>query len=364
MLAAVASQRTTADFAPKPEEPSSSSNGDDGGGILSLLSCTQRRPKSAANNIAAAPRLQPIVPKKPPAGFAVNSPVAQHLMYDDAPEPGLPAPTSPAPFLAQRFAQQSVSTLRTAHEGKPVPLYGGAAEHAAGEHLSDGWTQDNLAKFRQNELLCQQLFGQNWDPRCARLARRSYIFFLRIACIHARIYSAPPTSMHLHAHAAWLSLQHARAITCVHAAYQRRVASAHIPPPRSASLFSPSPEPTGTLADGRSRVRDAKTGALLCWGDGDIYSNAEVAEPTSDRPTGGTMDGAELRTALRQDSARIRGGGGVAVGDGAGASPLPPKATKGRRLMVGHPAGEVVSRHGDGYYRWLDKTNNVDGVIM
>ena len=43
---------------------------------------------------------------------------------------------------------------------------------------------------------------------------------------------------------------------------------------------------------------------------------------------------------------------------------LPAKATRGRAMLRGHPAGEVRTRQGDGYYRWLDKVDEPRGVLI
>lgn len=133
----------------------------EGESVFPFLTCIAGRKPSGADTKPLAR----LVPKKPPAGFAANSPVAKYLTYDDAPEPGVPAPFSPVPLLASRYAGTPTPELRKKHEGAAEPLYGSAAHKAAAEHLEEGWTPENLDQFRRNELMCQQLFGAQWDPR-------------------------------------------------------------------------------------------------------------------------------------------------------------------------------------------------------
>ena len=114
---------------------------------------------------------------------------------------------------------------------------------------------------------------------------------------------------------------------------------ARSPPSHRQSLFGADWDPRY----GRSRVRSSETGELICWGDGDTYTDAELVDGVDsgslDKPT---VDGAALRQALREESRK----------EGAG---LPPKASQGRRHMIGHPMGEAVHKQSDGYYRWLER---------
>lgn len=256
--------------------------------LLSLSCVATRRPASAtadppaqgggeAKAGAGSGGLQRIATKKKklPPGISPNSPAARHLMYEDAPEPGMPAPISPANFLSQRFNDRPLGQVAYEHEGAAEPLYGPAAQHMASAHLQDGWSARNLDQFRRNELACQQLFGDSWDPRY-----------------------------------------------------------------------------------GRSRVRSVETGELLCWGDGETYMSADVANDDAyadsaglraDLGRGGQAiaDGAQLREALREGSRNPR-------------SMLPPKATEGRAHLKGHPMGDALHRKSSGYYRWLNE--DVRGV--
>ena len=235
--------------------------------LLKGLTCVAARPRSAKDASDGLPQKKPIalVSKKPPKGFSVNSPVARFLMYDDAPDPGAPAPNSPAPYLTPRYPNKSLYQIAKEHEGAPEPLAGPPAAVAASTHLNDGWRQENLALFRQNELMCQHIFGEDWDPRY-----------------------------------------------------------------------------------GRSRVRDHQTGDMLCWGDGETYTDLDVPRGTDPN---GILDGRELREALRQDQRQLQ----------AGEKPIPDQAKTGRVHLRGLPGGAVAHKVNDGYWRWLDN-ENVKGI--
>ena len=86
-------------------------------------------------------------------------------------------------------------------------------------------------------------------------------------------------------------------------------------------------------------------GEMLCWGDGDIYSDA-IPSGGEDGAADARLDGAALRQALKQDPSNV----------------LPPKGNEGRRHLRGHPAGDARSKVGDGYYRWVGSAEEAKGV--
>ena len=55
-----------------------------------------------------------------PGALSSNSPVAKYLMYDDAPEPGVPAPVSPAPFLARVAARPKIAAYLSSERCYPL----------------------------------------------------------------------------------------------------------------------------------------------------------------------------------------------------------------------------------------------------
>ena len=261
-------------------------------GFLGLGLCVQSRPKAAKD----AP-LQRMVPKRLPPGLSATSPAAKYLMYDDAPTPGMPAPISPAPFLARRYSGRTMQQLAREHEGEAEPLAGPASRKVAASHMQDGWSAENLERFRQNELLCQVPKPPTRTPRA----------------------HTPHAALHL--------------------ARKMSELPARSPLSHRQSLFGADWDPRY----GRSRVRSSETGELICWGDGDTYTDAELVDGVDDAPLNKPhVDGAELRRVLRERS-RTEGAG------------LPPKPQQGRRHMVGHPMGAPVHKQSDGYYRWLQR---------
>ena len=145
-----------------------------GGWNLLKFACIAARPKTKTEDVSLTGKPKAIVPQKVPEGFSPNSPVVRFLMYPDQPDPGVPAPRSPAPYLTERYQAKSLAQIALEHEGVPEALAGPAAASAADMHLRDGWTQENLAKFRQNEVMCQHLFGKHWDPRYGRSRVRDH----------------------------------------------------------------------------------------------------------------------------------------------------------------------------------------------
>ena len=229
-----------------------------------MACCVARRPKSStADGIDGLD--SPAGPKKkPPPGISYANPAWRSLVYDEEVHPGEPAPLSAAPLLQKRFTNRDLNSLAREHEGAPEPLFGPAAQRVAALHVEDGWQPEVVDQFRQNELLCQQIFGRNWDPRY-----------------------------------------------------------------------------------GRSRVRSAETGELICWGDGETYVDSEIA----DAPL---ADGALLRNTLREGAYSLNHGGHLGD-DKPKSSLLPPSVTVGKKHLNGHPAGAHLLHNGDAYYRWMSE---------
>jgi len=273
----VGTDRTTAPYLAQAAKRSGGQPASEGSSFFSLSCFARREPSRApgselsrsASNAARSSEtgrneFNRSASKTLPPGTKPGHPAAKLMAVSHRPMPGTVGPLSPAPFLGRRFPDRDLPTLCREHEGAPEPLFGPQAAKAAQTHLDDGWTEEVLAKFRQNEALCQYVFGMSWDARY-----------------------------------------------------------------------------------GRSRVRRADTGELLCWGDGDSYTDVK-AEGAS------VIDGAELTALLRDPQAKIKMK--ITTSVSSGALPGVPAAPEGSRVhLLGHPAGNKMIAAGSGYYRWIEK---------